>query len=284
MKIQYRDRNFIEEIKEAVLRVIDSGNFVLGEEGRLLEKEIADICNAEYAVGVNSGTDALYLACKTLPAGGEVITTPFTFISTVEAIIMAGLTPVFVDVGEDKLIDSSLIENEITSSTVAILPVHLFGNDCDMNHIKFIADKYKLKIIEDSAQAFGKPLGGDIACLSFYPTKLFGAYGDAGMILTNSKELDRKFRIMRNHGSSENEKYLHVMRGINSRLDEIQAAILRVKLMHMFELSEEFSYDETKYYPIPLHLQPCYDYLGYKEGAFPMAEKFAKLVRDKKHE
>ena len=264
----------------AAERVLNSGQFVKGKEVCLLEEAAAKRCFARYAVGVNSGTDALFLSLKALRigSGDEVITTPFTFIAASEAIANCGAKPVFADIGDDLNIDADLIERAVTRKTKAILPVHLFGRMADMRKIKKIAKKYKLKIIEDSAQAFGTPLSGDVACISFYPTKVLGACGDAGMVITNSKKLAEKIRILANHGSSPGFKYLHLEVGINSRMDEIQAAILREKLKTFDEFKKTFSYDQTKYYPIPLHLQPCFRYLGYKKGDFPKAELAAEKV------
>ena len=150
-----------------------------------------------------------------------------------------------------------------------------------MEEIEKIAHAYEIEIIEDSCQAFGTPLTGIASCISFYPTKSIGAYGDAGIILTNDDELDRRARVLRNNGSSLDEKYRHERVGYNSRLDEIQAAVLRVKLKHF---KAGFQYNEDKYYPIPLHLQECFEYLGYKKGDFPMAEKFACEVQAKSYQ
>lgn len=261
-------------IYQAIRKVLKSGKFILGEEVKHLEKEVADYCGVKYAVGVASGTDALLLSLKALSIKGEVITTPFTFVATADAIVNAGAKPVFADIGGDKNIDGSLIKP--TKKTEAILPVHLFGKEPDKK-IYQIARKNKLKVIEDMAQAIGNRLRGDVGCISFYPTKKLGACGDAGMVITNKKWIADKIRLLRNHGSSPKEKYLNLIIGTNSRLDEIQAAILRVKLKH---LPKNFKYDETKYYPKPLHLQPCFRYLGYKKGDFPVAEREAKKVND----
>lgn len=263
------------QIEKAILKVVRSGKFILNKELELLEKEIARFCKVKYAVGCNSGTDALYLALKALNIKREVITTPFTFIATAEAIVNAGATPVFVDIGDDLNIDSSLIK--VSKKTEAILPVHLFGKSADMEQIMKIARRHKLKVIEDMCQAFGLPLRGDVGCLSFYPTKILGACGDAGMIITNKKWIADKVRLLRNHGSSPKDKYLNLIIGTNSRLDEIQAAILRVKLKHFNP--KGFSYDKTKYYPRPLHLQPAFRYLGYHRGDFPTAEGMANKVK-----
>lgn len=268
------------EIYRAVKRVLDSGKFILNKEVGALEEEVARFCGVKYAIGVNSGTDALLLSLKALGIKqGEVITTPFTFIATAEVIANVGAKPVFADIGEDLNINPDLIEEKITPRTKAILPVHLFGKLADMKKIKRLARKYKLKILEDAAQAFGtEGVGqGDIACFSFYPTKILGGCGDGGMIITNSKKLADKVRMLRNHGSSPKEKYLNLTLGTNSRLDEIQAAILRVKLKHFNP--KGFSFPSGVYYPRPLHLQPCFKYLGYKKGDFPIAEREANKIK-----
>ncbi len=278
------------EIK-SIIKVIKSGKFILGHELEVLEKTVARIHQCKYAIGVNSGTDALTIAIRALNLrqsdSDEIITTPYTFISTSSAIVQNGMIPRFVDIGEDKLIDSSKIELAIEADprykvTKAILPVHLFGRRCDMRKIMSLARKYHLKVIEDLCQAFGTPLTGDIGCLSFYPTKSLGAYGDAGMILTNSDKLNVKCRILRNNGSSLEEKYRHIEVGFNSRLDEIQAAILNIRIKDKKRI-KNFKYNESKYYPLPLHLQPCFKYLGYHKGDFPQSEKFAQEVREVKN-
>ncbi len=275
-------QNNLREIKLAINRVLDSGQFVGGEEVEMFEKEVADYHNVKYAIGVNSGTDALLLSLKALGIGkgDEVITTPFTFVATAEVIANCGANPVFVDIGDDLNIDASLIEEAITKKTKVILPVHLFGKRADMKVIMKIARKYKLKVVEDGAQAFGVPVSGDLFCLSFYPTKILGGCGDGGMVLTNNKKLADKIRLLRNHGSSPKEKYLNLILGTNSRLDAIQAAILKVKLKHFNP--KGFTYDKNKYYPLPLHLQPCFRYLGYSKGDFPVAEKAALRVKNYK--
>ena len=271
-------------IQKAIDRVLKSGQFILGNEVKLLEKEVAKLLDIKYAIAVNSGTDALYLSLRALDIGSmeEVITTPFTFIATAETISRVGAIPVFVDIDEDLNINADLIEKEITDSTKAIMPVHLFGKLADMEKILKIAKKYKLKVIEDACQAFGtKGVGqGDCTCFSFYPTKILGACGDAGMVATNNKKLADRIRLLRNHGSSPKNKYLHLELGINSRMDEIQAAILRVKLKHFKKTSKGFSYPKNKYYPLPLHLQPCFNYLGYKKGDLPIAEKEANRIKN----
>lgn len=230
-----------DEIKTALKEIIESGQFVLGQNVRSFEEEVALYHNVSSAVALASGTDALHLSLDALGItdGDEVITTPFTFIATAEAIAYVGAKPVFVDIRKDTLnIDTSKIEEKITPKTKAIIVVHLFGQMADMDEIMAIADKHGLKIIEDSAQAFGakykgKAAGamGDCGCFSFYPSKNLGAYGDGGMLITDSDDVAAKTRLLRNHGTTG--PYKHSFIGYNSRLDEIQAAILRIKLRHI---------------------------------------------------
>jgi hypothetical protein len=241
LNIQY---NLIkEEVDRAVQKVLDSSQFIDGEETKKFERNIAKLCGTKYAVSVDSGTDALFLSLKALGVknGDEVITTPFSFIATVEVIANLGARPVLADIDPTSFnISPSEIRKKITEKTKVILPVHLFGNPAEMKEIKKIAEDYKLKIVEDAAQAIGSkydnhPIGGigDIGCFSFYPTKNLGAYGDGGMVVTNDKKIAEKIRLLRNHGSSPRKKYLNLSLGTNSRLDEIQAAILRVKMNHL---------------------------------------------------
>jgi dTDP-4-amino-4,6-dideoxygalactose transaminase len=230
-----------QEVTEAILDVMRGGQFILGENVAKLEKEIADLCEAEYAIGVANCSDALYLALRAcgVGPGDEVITTPFTFFATAGAIAHTGATPVFCDIDPGTFnIDPSRIEDAITERTKAILPVHLYGQAADMDPINSIAKKYSLYVIEDAAQAIGakykgRPVGslGDIACFSFFPTKNLGAFGDGGMLTTNDPELEERIRMLRVHGSKK--KYHHEILGCNSRLDELQAAILRVKLKYL---------------------------------------------------
>ena len=232
-----------DEIKSALKDIIESGRFVLGQNVRSFEKEVAFYHNVNSAVALASGTDALHLSLNALgiTKGDEVITTPFTFIATAEAIAYVGAKPVFVDIRKDTLnIDTSKIDEKITPNTKAIIVVHLFGQATDMDEIMTIAKKHGLKVVEDSAQAFGAkykgtPVGtiGDCGCFSFYPSKNLGAYGDGGMMITNNKEVAEKTMLLRNHGTTG--PYQHSFIGFNSRLDEIQAAILRIKLRHIDE-------------------------------------------------
>ncbi len=236
LRAQYK--TIKDEIESALREILESGHFVLGLNVEKLEKDIASYHNVENAIGLASGTDALHLSLKALgvEAGDEVITTSFTFIAAAEAITYVGATPVFVDIERETLnIDPSKIEEKITPKTKAILPVHLFGLPADMKEIMDIAQKYNLKVIEDCAQAFGAKYKdsvagsiGDTGCFSFYPSKNLGAYGDGGMVITSNPEIYEKIRLLRNHGITD--AYQHRFVGYNSRLDEIQAAILGIKL------------------------------------------------------
>ena len=235
-----------EEMTQAIERVVQSGWFILGEEVKKFEEEFSKYIGTKYGIGVNSGSDALFLALKALGIGKdyEVITVSHTFISTVDAIARNGAKPVFVNIDPDTYcIDVTKVEKKITNKTRAILPVHLYGHSADMEPIMEIAKKYNLSVIEDACQAHGaeykgEKVGsiGDIGCFSFYPTKNIGAYGDGGMVVTNSEELADKLRTFRNYGQPQ--KYYHDFVGVNSRLDEIHAAILRIKLKHLDEWNE----------------------------------------------
>lgn len=229
------------EIDNAIKNVIEKSEFILGDDLAELEKNIASYCQTEYAVGLNSGTDALIYALRALEIGpgDEVITTPFTFIATAECITLAGAKPVFVDINPQTYnIDVDKIEEKITKKTKAIIPVHLYGQPADMDPILNIANKHKLHIIEDAAQAIGAEYKnkracsiGDIACISFYPAKNMGAFGDAGMLTTDDKAIAEKIKKMLNHGSEK--RYYHEFIGDSSRLDNLQAAILNVKLKYL---------------------------------------------------
>ena len=316
--------NMKSEIRDAVFNVLDNGIFIGGKEVDSFESEIANYCGTEHAISVNSGTDALLLSLEAIGVKGkEVITTPFTFIATAGAIIRAGGIPVFVDINENDFnINPDMIESKITSKTKVILPVHLFGKPCQMEKIIKLAKKHNIGVVEDAAQAFGavnydnKKIGsvGHVGCFSFYPTKNLGGMGDGGMIITNFDDLDYKIRILKNHGSSLEARYDNLVIGTNSRLDAIQATILRVKLKYLDKqikerkenakyyskaLNQEYFNDSTYnqytiriknrdkfevdfpyqiYYPKPLHLLKALEYLGYKEGDFPIAEKASKEV------
>lgn len=235
------------ELLPLVQQVLANGNYILGEHVRDFEREAARYTGNLHAIGVANGTDALVLAlcaCGVGP-GSEVITTPFTFFATVEAILQLGATPVFCDIDPNTFtLDVHQIESRITTRTKAILPVHIFGQMADMSVIRRLADTYKLNVVEDACQAIGARweghgIGtwGDAAAVSFFPTKNLGAYGDAGMILLSDDEMAARLRRLRVHGSLR--KYEHVEIGWNSRLDELQAAILRLKLRHLDTWTEE---------------------------------------------
>lgn len=323
------------EILPALENVMSKAQFILGPNVKKLEADIAEYSNSKHGIGVANGSDALnisLLGCN-VGAGDEVIVPSFTFFATAGAVARTGATPVFVDIDPKTFnIDPEQIEKAITPKTKAIIPVHLYGQMADMDRIKEIADKHNLYIIEDAAQSIGslykgKKVGelGTTACYSFFPTKNLGAYGDAGMIISNDDEIAEKIRVLRVHGSKP--KYYHHILGYNSRLDEMQAAILNVKFPHLDEWSElrrekaqnytqlikemvgdhvvtpyeeEFNHhiyhqytirvkkrDELQnylkeqgvstmiYYPKPLHLQPVFAELGYKEGDLPETEKAA---------
>jgi len=226
------------ELEQALHQVIRSSGFILGQEVDRFEKSFAAYCGAKYCVGVASGTEALYLALRALGVGqgDEVITVSHTFIATVLAITWTGAVPVLIDIlGETGNMDVSQIEAKLSPKTKAILPVHLYGQPCDLTPIIQIAKKHRLKVIEDASQAHGaryqrKRVGGigDAGCFSFYPSKNLGAFGDGGAIVTNDRSTAEVLRLLRNYGQTE--KHVHVLQGINSRLDTIQAAILKVKL------------------------------------------------------
>ncbi|MBN2208646.1 MAG: DegT/DnrJ/EryC1/StrS family aminotransferase [Candidatus Coatesbacteria bacterium] len=325
-----------DEIREAIDRVLETQVFVLGPEVEKLEREIADYCGVKFGVGCASGTDALLLSLMAagVSSGDEVITTPFTFFSTAGSVSRVGGTPVFVDIDPVTYnIDASLIEARITPRTKALIPVHLFGQCVNMGPVLEIAERHGLRVIEDAAQSIGSKTKlqgkwasagsmGHSGCFSFFPTKNLGAYGDGGMVVSNDEDLAEKVRMLRVHGSKP--KYHHSIIGANSRLDAIQAAVLRVKLKYLDDWSEarrknanyydkafkgsgiitpsvrgeNFSiYNQyvirTKardqvmeylkkhdvgceiYYPVPLHLQRCYGFLGYEAGEFPQAEAAA---------
>lgn len=235
-----------DELMAAIQGVLKSGQFIMGPNVKAFEQEAAAYLGVKHAVGVNSGTDALVIALRAagIGPGAEVITTPFTFFATAEAVSQVGATPVFVDIDPRTFnINPELIEPAITPRTSAILPVHLYGQAADMDPIMELAEKYNLNVIEDTAQAFGgeykgRKLGtiGDAGCFSFFPSKNLGAFGDGGLIATNDDEIAEKARMLRVHGAKK--KYYNEVIGYNSRLDEIQAAILRVKLPHIDEWNE----------------------------------------------
>lgn len=336
LKAQYD--SIKEEIDEAIQSVLNSTSFIMGEELMKFEEEFAQFCEVKHAIGVANGSDALILALIACGIGekDEVITVPHTFIATTEAITHVGGKIVFVDIDPKTYnIDVSKIEEKVTKRTKAIIPVHLYGQPADMEPIMELAKKYNLKIIEDAAQAHGaeykrEKVGsiGDVGCFSFYPGKNLGAYGDAGMVTTDNEEIAKKLKLLRNHGRIT-KKYEHDIEGYSSRLDNLQAAILRVKLRylnkwnenrrknakkynellnnvggiitpyeteyakhvyHLYVIRTEKGRDELReelkskgiatgiHYPIPLHLQPAYNYLGYKKGDFPVTEKASQEI------
>jgi len=245
MKINFIDlqaqyQEYKQEIDKEVLEVFASAQFIGGEKLNSLERNLAAYTGAKHAIGCSSGTDALLLALMALGVGpgDEVITTPFTFISTAEVIALLGAKSVFVDIDEQSYnIDPSKIESHITERTKAIMPVSLYGQCADMEAINEIAAKYELPVIEDACQSFGATYKGKkscnlstIGCTSFFPSKPLGAYGDGGAIFTDDDELATKMRMLLNHG--QNERYKHKYIGINGRLDAVQAAILDVKLKY----------------------------------------------------
>jgi dTDP-4-amino-4,6-dideoxygalactose transaminase len=239
LRAQYQ--SIVNEVQQAMTVVLERGDFVLGTEVRLFEEEFTAYCEAQYAVGVDSGTSALELALRAfnIGPGDEVITAANTFIATVFAISYTGATPVLVDVdARTYTIDVSLVERAITNHTRAIMPVHLYGHPADVDPIMEIAEKYGLVMIEDACQAHGakykgKRVGsfGHAAAFSFYPSKNLGAYGDGGMVVTSDERICDTVRMLRNYG--EREKYHHVLQGYNHRLDTLQAAVLRAKLKHL---------------------------------------------------
>ncbi len=234
-------RNIGDQVSAAVTQVLASGRYIGGPVVQELEQQFAQYTGVSQAVSCNSGTDALYLALLALGIGpgDEVITSAFTFFSTAEVISLVGAVPVFVDIDPGTFnMDVGLVEAAITGKTKAIMPVHLFGCPVEMTGLLAIADRYNLVVIEDCAQATGATWGnrrvgslGTIGCFSFFPTKNLGAFGDGGMVTTNSPDLAAMIRKLKEHGSSQ--RYLHELIGINSRLDAIQAAILRVKLPYL---------------------------------------------------
>ena len=260
------------EIEQQVLAVLRSGHYIGGPNVEAFENEAAEFLGVPYAVSVNSGTDALHLSLRALGVGpgDEVITPSFTFIATVEAILYCGATPVFIDIDPDYfLFDVAQLESLITEKTKAILPVHLYGQMVDMPALMAIARKHHLPVVEDCAQSFGaqwlnKQSGswGDMGCFSFYPTKNLSCYGDGGLITCLDENHYNTLKALRNHGS--HERYVHQQLGYNSRLDEIQAAILRVKLPYlnrfnqMRQLCAQAYHEQlSKYVNIPKERAEC---------------------------
>jgi len=244
LKAQYK--TIKREVNSAIKKVLDEQSFILGKEVEALEKEMAGYCGTKFAVGVASGTDAIQLALRAagIGQGDEVITVPFTFIATAEAISNVGAKPVFVDIDiKTYNMDPSLIEKAVTPRTKAIVPVHLYGQCADMDAINEVAGRRNLKVIEDCAQAIGatykaKKAGsfGDAGCISFFPSKNLGGFGDGGMVVTGDEDIYKKVKLLRVHGSAS--KYSHSILGYNSRLDNLQAAVLRVKLKSLDKWAE----------------------------------------------
>jgi dTDP-4-amino-4,6-dideoxygalactose transaminase len=336
LDLSAQHEHIADEIEAAMRDVLNSQKFILGPDVRALEQEVAAYCGCEYAIGCASGSDALLLALMALGVGkgDEVVTTPFSFFATAGSIVRLGARPVFVDIDHSTFnIDTDAIESAVTEKTKAILPVHLFGQCAPMDQINAIASKWGLPVIEDAAQAIGAEYGGKRAgslglmgCFSFYPSKNLGGAGDGGMITTNDPDLAGKLRSLRTHGAKT--KYYHDYVGINSRLDSLQAAILRVKFKYLDQWAEgrrqnakryrmlfrdaglvdgggielpietenathvynqfvvrarkrdelqlhlrERGIGTEVYYPLALHLQPCFADLGLAEGAMPVSEK-----------
>jgi dTDP-4-amino-4,6-dideoxygalactose transaminase len=336
LNLQAEYREIKSDLTPRLLRILKSGRYILGGEVETFETNLARFVGTKFAIGLASGSDALLLALTALgvKAGDEIITSPFSFIATATAIARLGAKPVFVDIDPNTFnLNPSLIKGKITSKTRGLIPVHLFGNPCPMNEMTDLAKKYNLFMVEDCAQAIGaahagKQVGsfGEFGAFSFYPTKNIGAMGDAGAITTNRSDWYEKIKSLHLHGEvSRKEPYRHVSIGINSRLDEIQAAVLNVKLKRLKKWNElrqkiagrydkllfgipeirlphaqhsvfhQYSIrthrrDELQrhlrnqgiqsgvYYPIPLHLQPCFDYLGYQPGDFPASEQLSREI------
>ncbi len=326
-----------EEMLKKIDETISNGVVILGQNVEEIEEKIANYVGTNYAIAVGNGSDALLLALQSMgiEKGDHVLTTPYTFFATASAITRLGAIPIFVDVNEDFNINVDLVKKQIESdkSIKVVIPVHLFGKSVNMDYLKSVCDKHGIKILEDAAQSIGSEALvdgkkfktgaiGEAGILSFFPTKNLGADGDAGMVLTNSEEIAKRVRSLRVHGARQ--KYVHEEIGYNSRMDEIQAAVLNVKFSHLDEWIDarikvakrysnllgdfvqcpEVPGDRTYvfhqyviktkvrddlreyltnegvgtaiYYPIPLHLQKCFSFLGYKNGDFPVAEKLSR--------
>lgn len=246
MKIPFLDlrrqyRTIGQEVDQAIRGVLESGQFILGPQVRAFENEMARYCGVTHTIGVASGTDALRLALEAVGVGPgcEVIVPPFTFVATAEMVSQLGATPVFADIDPGTYtIDPDQVARRLTPQTKAIIPVHLYGHPAAMEPIMELADRHGLWVIEDAAQAMGAEHGdrrvgaiGHLGCFSFFPTKNLGGYGDGGLVTTNNVEFADRIRMLRQHGSTE--KYSHASLGWSSRLDELQAAVLRVKLRHL---------------------------------------------------
>lgn len=339
MKIDYANLNYQyllyqDEIDAAIQEVLNSSRYILGPQNQKLEKELAAFTGASYCIVCSSGTDALQLALMSLGIGPghEVITTPFTFISTAGMIAHLGALPVFADIDQETYnIDPNLIEQAITEKTRAILPVSLYGQPADMQEINDVAGRYQLPVIEDAAQSFGATYHNrsscnlsQLGCTSFFPAKPLGCYGDGGAVFTSQEDLAQIIECLRVHG--QNERYQHKYLGLAARMDTIQAAVLLTKLRHYPEeikmrqevasiynellrdlvITPALKNDRTSiwsqysirvkdrdqvkaglqqagiptavHYPLPLHLQQCFAYLGYKRGDFPRAEAISNEI------
>jgi UDP-2-acetamido-2-deoxy-ribo-hexuluronate aminotransferase len=332
LQLQYQ--TYKDKIDSNIQAILNKSNYILGEEVDILEKELQNFTGAKYAITCSSGTDALLLALMAIDiqADDEIITTPFTWISTAEMMALIKAKPVFVDIEHDTYnIDANLIEAAITKKTKAIMPVSLYGQPADMDAIQVIADKYNLKVIIDGAQSFGSTYNNkmdsnlrDISTTSFFPSKPLGCYGDGGAVFTNNEEYANKIKLLRVHG--QNKRYHHKYIGIGGRLDTMQAAILLAKLPHfkkelkdrqkvadhytnglskilqtpviklntssawaqytlrvkkrdiLQQKLKENGIPTSVFYPIPLHLQECFQYLNYKQGDFPISEKASNEV------
>lgn len=331
------DRGFFKyqaELEAKALEVLRSGWYVLGKEVSSFEEEFAAYTGAKYCVGVANGLDALWMAFRVLGigVGDEVLVQGNTYIASVMGITMNGATPVFIEPDEYYQIDVDKLEAHITDKTKAILVVHLYGHNTKMDAVVELCKKYNLRLVEDCAQSHGSRYKGqmsgtfgDIGCFSFYPSKNLGAFGDGGAITTNDPQIAQDFRVLRNYGSEK--RYYNKIVGTNSRLDELQAGLLRVRLSHLDELTEERQKLCARYsalikndklilpkerpdtvnvwhqyvirckdrdaliayldaleigtiihYPIPPHLAEAYQYLGFKDGAFPITEQYAREV------
>ena len=332
LQLQYQ--TYKDKIDSNLQAILNKSNYILGEEVDVLEKELQNFTGAKYAISCSSGTDALLLALMAIniQPDDEIITTPFTWISTAEMMALIKAKPVFVDIEPDTYnMDANLIEAAITKKTKAIMPVSLYGQPADMDAIQSIADKYSLKVIIDGAQSFGSTYNnktdsnlGDISTTSFFPSKPLGCYGDGGAVFTNNEEYANKIKLLRVHG--QNKRYHHKYIGIGGRLDTMQAAILLAKLPYFKKelkdrqkVADHYTNSLSKilqtpvikpnrssawaqytlrvknrdalqlklkkndvptsvFYPIPLHLQECFQYLGHQQGNFPISEKASNEV------
>jgi len=273
-----------DDVLDVLTEILEGSRYVLGDRVSEFEKRVAEYHSVGEAIGVASGTDALHLSLDALGigAGDEVITTPFTFFATVEAILYTGATPVFVDVDPETLnIDVDQIEANINGKTKAVLPVHLFGHPADMERISKIAKRKRLKVIEDCAQSFGAKMNGkktgcfgDAGCFSFYPSKNLGAYGDGGMITLSNPRAAGLIRELRNHGSRGS--YRHRRVGYNSRLDEIQAGILLIKLRYIDEYNEQRRKNAALYHSLLSETVRC---PVEKEGAYHVYHQYTIMDR-----